>query len=180
MSACAPPPPPLTALVQQAAATVSSRVAPVAIPRVCLDSSLPAGSGMSTPGVASFAQADTAMFQQPVATWSPDRCMVVLHEVLHQVGMANGLQGGDQMPMEEGLDEAVSQDLRPAWLRAVQGHDTIVGLAYRPEVSRVRILSARATHRPWTSSAARHWRISIIAMPPAERPAMDSTPLPPG
>lgn len=151
---------------------VSLRVAPVAAPRVCLDDSLPAGSGMSMPGVVSFAAADAAVFGQAPATWPVDRPVVVLHEVLHQIGMANGLEGGAQMPLEEGLAEAVSHDLRPAWLRAVRGRDAAVPLAYRTEVAQVRQMSARATRRPWTSAAARAWRSTIIATPPAERPAM--------
>lgn len=151
---------------------VSARVAPVSMPRVCLDPSVPAGSGMSTPGVVSLAFADAAVFDQPPASWPADRAVVVLHEVLHQIGMANGLQGGDQMAMEEGLAEAVTQDLRPAWLRAVRGRDVAVPLAYRAEVAQVRVMSARATRRTWTSPAARAWRSTIIATPPAERPAM--------
>lgn len=170
--ACTPPPAPLTAIVQQATALVSARVAPVGMPTICMDPSVPAGAGMSTPGVISFAAADAAIYGQAPATWPPDRPVAIIHEVLHQVSMANGLSGSDNMAEEEGLAEAVSQDLRPVWLRSIRGRDAAVPVAYRPQVAAVRAASAAATGRVWSSPAAKAWRYKVMATPPAQRPAI--------
>lgn len=170
MHACLPPPSPLAGVVRRATALVSSRVMPIALPDVCLEASVPAGSGMATPGTVWFAKADAAIFSQPVRRWPADRVFVVLHEALHQVGMSNGLEGGDQMEEEDALSEAVAQDLRPVWLRREIGRDVPVSIAYRDLVARARMTSARAVGRPWPSPQARAWRIRALATPPAERP----------
>ena len=125
---------------------------------------------MATPGTVWFARDDIAIFSRSARRWPADRVFVVLHEALHQVGMSNGLEGGDQMDEEDGLSEAVAQDLRPVWLRREIGRDVPVGIAYRALVARARIASARAVGRPWPSPQARAWRIKALATPPAERP----------
>ena len=173
MTTCTPPPAPLAAIVRQATALVSARVAPVGMPTICLDDTVPAGSGMSTPGVVSFAAADAAIYGRPPATWPPDRPVAVLHEVLHQIGMANGLTGAaTEMYEEEGLAEAIAQDLRPVWLRSIRGRDAAVPIAYPPQVAAVRAASVAATGKAWSSPAAKAWRYSVIATPPAARPAI--------
>ena len=148
---------------------VSSRVAPIAVPGACLVTDVPAGSGMATPGTVYFSAADAARFSGPLRTWPADRLVVVLHEVLHQVGMANDLHGGDEMSTEEGAVEAVTHDLRPTLLRRVRGRDVNVPVAYRAWVTSVRNASARATGTRWTSPAARAWRARLVATPPAAR-----------
>lgn len=170
MPACIPPPTPLVTVVQRAAQLVSARVTPLAVPDTCLASDVPAGSGMATPGTVWFARADAPLFSTPVRRWSADRVFVVLHEALHQVGMANGLEGGDQMEEEDGLTESVAQDLRAVWLRREIGRDVPVAIAYRDLVRRARLTSARAVGRPWTSPQARAWRITALATRPSERP----------
>jgi len=170
MPACLPAPPPLAALVRDATALVSNRVAPIAVPTACLAGDVPAGSGMAVPGTVYFATADAATFARPLRSWPADRVVVVLHEVLHQVGMANDLEGGDEMPTEEGAVEAVTHDLRPVLLRRHIGRDVNVPVAYRSWVSAVRTASARATGTRWTTAAARAWRARLVATPPAARP----------
>jgi len=155
--------------VREATVLVRSRVAPIAVPRACLVKDVPAGSGMATPGTVYFSAADAAIFATPLRRWPADRLVVVLHEVLHQVGMANDLKGGDEMSTEEGAVEAVTHDLRPALLRRLQGRDVNVPVAYRSWVTSVRNASARATGTRWTSPAARAWRARLVATPPAAR-----------
>lgn len=169
MPACTPPPPPLAAIVRDATALVSARVAPIAVPSVCLSPEVPAGSGMAMPGAVWMSAADQAIFSRPQAQWPPDRLVSVLHEVLHQVGMDRGLEDGGEMHIEEGVVEAVTHDLRPAWLARTTGRDLAVPVAYPQWVASVRRASARATGRPWKSAAARHWRARLVAIAPAER-----------
>lgn len=143
---------------------------PIAVPDACLAADIPPGSGMATPGTVWFSRADAAVLNRPVRRWPADRAFVVLHEVLHQVGMSNGLEAGEQMEEEDGLSEAVAQDLRPVWLTRELGRDVPVAIAYRSLVARARITSARAVGRPWPSAQARAWRIEALRTPPAERP----------
>lgn len=162
-------PAPLAALVREATVLVSQRVSPIAQPGVCLAQDVPAGSGMAVPGTVYFAAADSATFAAAIRNWPADRAVVVLHEVLHQVGMANDLAGGDEMVTEEGAVEAVTHDLRPALLRRVIGRDVSVPVAYRSWVSSVRRASAKATGTRRTSIAARSWRAQLVATPPTAR-----------
>ncbi len=169
MPACTPPPPPVHAIVRQATALVSARVAPIAVPTACLSAEVPAGSGMATPGVVWLPAADAAMFARPARQWSADRLTALLHEVLHQVGMDRGLEDGGQMAIEEGAVEAVTHDLRPAWLKRTRGRDAAVPVAYPQWVATVRRASTVATTRPWKSAAARKWRALLVATPPLQR-----------
>lgn len=169
MPACTPPPPPLAAVVREATALVSSRVAPVAVPGVCLAGDVPSGSGMATPGTVWFAQSDATVFSHRARSWPADRHVAVLHEVLHQVSMARGLDGDGDMAIEEGSVEAVAHDLRPAWLKRMIGRDASVAVAYPGFVATVRRSSAAATSTPWKSAAARRWRAQLLATPPASR-----------
>ncbi|MBL6633187.1 MAG: hypothetical protein ISP32_02195 [Thermoleophilia bacterium] len=169
MPACTPPPPPVHAIVRQATALVSARVAPIATPTACMSSDIPAGSGMATPGVVWLPAADAAMLARPPRQWSPDRLTALLHEVLHQVGMERGLEEGGHMSVEEGAVEAVTHDLRPAWLKRIMGRNRAVAVAYPQWVASVRRASAVATQRPWKSSAARAWRARLVATPPLQR-----------
>lgn len=169
MPACTPPPPPLAAVVRDATAIVSSRVAPISSPTVCLSREVPAGSGLATPGTVWFAQSDATVFSRPARDWPADRHVAVLHEVLHQVSMARGLDGSGDMALEEGSVEAVTQDLRPALLRRTIGRDAPVAIAYPGYVATVRRSSAAATSSPWKSAAARRWRAQLLATPPADR-----------
>ena len=156
-------------MVREATALVSSRVAPIPVPDACLAPDIPAGSGMATPGAVWFSTRDAEVFARPPRQWPPDRHVSMLHEVLHQVGMARGLEGGDDMPAEEGSAEAVAHDLRPAWLRKVMGRDQPVPVAYPGWVASVRRASAAATGAAWTSPAARAWRARLLATPPLDR-----------
>lgn len=169
MIACTPPPPPLASVVRQATAVVNERIAPLDAPAVCLAGDVPRGSGMATPGTVWFSSADAATFARPARTWPADRPMVVLHEVLHQVAMRQGLEDGPDMATEEGVVEAVTHDLRPVWLKRVRGQAVPVPVAYPQWVATVRRASARATSAPWTSPAARAWRARVLATPPAQR-----------
>ena len=169
MFSCTPAPPPLDAMVREATALVSSRIAPVPVPEVCLTSDVPAGSGMATPGTVWFSSRDAGVFAKPPNQWPPDRHVSMLHEVLHQVGMERGLEGGDDMPAEEGSVEAVAHDLKPAWLKRVMGRDRPVAVAYPGWVASVRRASATATRSTWGSAAARAWRAQLLATPPLQR-----------
>ena len=166
---CTPPPPPLAAIVRQATQLVSSRVAAIPTPRACLTDEVPRGSGMATPGVVWFSAADQTVFAQPARRWPADRPVVVLHEVLHQVAMVNGLEADVDMSAEEGLVEAVTHDLKRQWLRQVRGRDGRVAIAYRGWVTSVRRASAAATGTRWTSRDARIWRARMVGTPPASR-----------
>lgn len=73
------------------------------------------------------------------------------------------------MSVEEGAVEAVTHDLRPAWLKRVRGRDAAVPVAYPQWVASVRRASAVATKRPWKSSRARLWRARLVATPPLQR-----------
>ena len=169
MPACTPPPPPLAAVVREATALVSARVAPIAVPTTCLAGDVPGGSGMATPGTVWFAQSDATVFSQPARTWPADRHIAVLHEVLHQVSMARGLEGDGDMALEEGSVEAVAHDLRSLWLKRMIGRDASVAVAYPGFVATVRRSSAVATASPWKSAAAKRWRAQLLATPPASR-----------
>jgi hypothetical protein len=169
---CTPPPPPLAAIVRQATQLVSSRVAPIPTPRACLTDEVAPGSGMATPGVVWFSAADDTVFRQSARRWPADRPVVVLHEVLHQVAMANGLEGDVDMAAEEGLVEAVTHDLKRQWLRRVRGRDGRVAIAYRGWVTSVRRASAAATASRWTSRDARVWRAQMVGTPPTARQAI--------
>lgn len=169
MPACTPPPPPLAAIVREATVLVNSRIAAIPTPSVCLAGDVPAGSGMATPGTVWFAASDATVFSRPASDWPADRHVAVLHEVLHQVSMARGLDGAGDMALEEGSVEAVAQDLRPVWLRRLIGHDASVAIAYRGWVSTVRLRSAAATGSPWKSVAAKRWRANLLATAPADR-----------
>lgn len=170
MLACLPAPAPLVSTVGRAVAFISKRVAPVAMPQVCLDADAPPGSGLCTVGQVIFPATDASIFEGAATTWAPDRLFIVMHEVIHQIAMNNGLQAGLQLRVEEGVSEAVAQDLKTEWMRLVRGRDAAVGLAYRDRVVRVRLASATATHTKWTSRAARRWRFALEATPPASRP----------
>lgn len=135
---------------------------------------IPAGSGMATPGVVWLPAADTAVYSVSPRQMAPDRLVAVLHEVLHQVGFANELAGGDEMTTEEGVVEAVTQDLRPVWLKRITRRDRAVPVAYGSWVSSVRTNSARATRTKWTSKQAARWRIQLLATPPAQRAALET------
>ena len=156
-------------MVHASAALVSSRIAPIQPPEVCLAPDIPPGSGMATPGTVWFSTQDAAIFGRSPQEWPPDRHVSMLHEVLHQVGMSRGLEGGDDMAAEEGSVEAVAHDLRPAWLRKVMGRDRPVPAAYPAWVASVRRASAAATGTRWTSPAARAWRAQLVATPPLQR-----------
>ena len=156
-------------MVRDATALVSYRIAPIPTPEACLAPDIPRGSGMATPGTVWFSTDDAALFARPARQWTPDRHVSVLHEVLHQVGMERGLEGGDDMPTEEGTVEAVAHDLRPAWLKRVMGRDYVVRVAYPQWVASVRRASAASTRSPWTSPVARAWRAQLLATPPPER-----------
>lgn len=156
-------------MVREATALVRSRVAPIPVPDACMSPDIAPGSGMATPGAVWFSTADADVFARPPRQWPPDRHVSMLHEVLHQVGMARGLEGGDDMATEEGSAEAVAHDLRPAWLRRVMGRDQAVPVAYPAWVASVRRASAAATGSRWTSPAARAWRAQLLATPPLER-----------
>lgn len=169
MPACTPPPPPLAAVVREATAIVGSRIAPIATPATCLAGDVPGGSGMATPGTVWFAQSDATVFSQPARNWPADRHVAVLHEVLHQVSMARGLEGDGDMALEEGSVEAVTHDLRPIWLKRMIGRDASVAVAYPGFVATVRRSSAVATATPWKSAAAKRWRAQLLATPPANR-----------
>jgi hypothetical protein len=148
---------------------VSARVAPIDIPTVCLAGDVPAGSGMATPGTVWFAASDATVFSRPTRSWPADRHAAVLHEVLHQVSMARGLDGDGDMAVEEGAVEAVTHDLRPTWLKRMIGRDASVAVAYPGFVATVRRKSATATGSPWKSTAAARWRAQLLATPPANR-----------
>ena len=176
MASCTPAPPPLAAIVREATALVSTRIAPIAAPDACLAPDIPAGAGMATPGAVWFSTDDAAQFARPPRQWAPDRHVSVLHEVLHQVGMERGLEGGDDMSTEEGSVEAVAHDLKTPWLKRVMGRDHPVRVAYPQWVASVRQASAASTGTPWTSAAARAWRVQLLATPPPERQLGASAP----
>ncbi len=135
---------------------------------------IPAGSGMATPGVVWLPAPDTRAYSAQPRRMAPDRLVAVLHEVLHQVGFANDLAGGDEMTTEEGVVEAVTQDLRPVWLKRITRRDRTVPVAYGSWVSSVRKQSARATRTKWTSKKAARWRVRLLATPPAQRAALET------
>lgn len=122
---------------------------------------------------------------------------VALHEYLHQASQWRW----DEVPVihdlaaymewgrlyEEGPVEAVALDLLPAYYRFTTGK-TIVGRrlgqvylgwsvdqlappAYWPYVQMWRVISARATGRPWRSHDAMEWRVALLTWGPAERMA---------
>jgi hypothetical protein len=172
MPVCLPPPPPLTAIVREATGFVSTRITPIPTPDVCLATDVPRGGGRAIPGVVDFSQADAQTFSRAPRTWPANLHMVVLHEVLHQVGMNNELESQAQMPLEEGAVEAVTQDLRRPWLLRVRGRDARVSLAYRSWVSSVRRASAGVTGTAWTRPEARAWRATLLTTSPRVRPQL--------
>lgn len=87
-----------------------------------------------------------------------DAAATVLHELLHR----GPVVGWDIDPyLEEGITEAVTEDLLPAWSQHFLGytlHPWEVAPSYTREVTYIRHQSARATGSSWRSRAARLWR----------------------
>jgi len=162
---------PFAAVSVQAAQLVRRHVAQIPDIQVCLAPEVSRGSGQAMPGTVWLAEDDRAIYAAPAAIWPADRNVALLHEMLHQVALGQGLQA-EQLPDEEGLVEAVTHDLRPRWLRMQTGRDQRVTIAYRSHVTAVRRASAQATEARWTSSVARAWRIRTLATPPGARPGM--------
>lgn len=91
--------------------------------------------------------------------------LILLHELLHRNEHLNGTQ--DDRDLEEGITEAMTLDLAPAYARQVVGRridfEDYSGSIYDEIVLDIRGASSIATGRPWWSRAARLWRRELWA-----------------
>ena len=79
---------------------------------------------------------------------------VLLHDLIHLAGIA-----------DEGITQAVTLDLLPAWTRRFPMRGSILvgfGSVYMGRVRAVRQESARVCGCPWTSRDARLWRRALL------------------
>jgi len=100
---------------------------------------------------------------------------ILVHEQLHQpkcLAARPGDPPGLARALEEGLTEAVAQDVLPAWFRrfAPTQDATMWAWGYDDEVERIRTLSRKVTgSRTWRTRAARIWRKDTLFLPCAQR-----------
>jgi hypothetical protein len=105
----------------------------------------------------------------------PDAGYVAIHELLHTRDLAPDEYGdGD---IEEGVVDAVTLDVYPAWLHwRLPNHPAVWGPAYPRQVAAIRYASARATgSRTWKDRAARIWRRQLLEADAAGRQQMLTT-----
>ena len=99
------------------------------------------------------------------ANGSPGAVYARQHELDHRPGNAAcwGEAGSAERALEEGLADAVAQDLMPAAMHrfAPQWWGFVLESGYEQEVRNVRYASAAATGRPWRSREARLWRRAL-------------------
>lgn len=93
----------------------------------------------------------------------PNALGSALHELLHQGFRSRWDQASPaERALEEGVVEAVAQDLMPAAARRFRLPAAAPGVVYPDRVRWVREASARATGRPWASYQARVWRRNLL------------------
>lgn len=102
---------------------------------------------------------DTITLAADFAYLSPASLYVQLHEHLHRAETIDGCYQD-----EEGIVDAITRDLYPAFMRRVLPRWVTFGephTDYDPQVRGVRYASAAATGRSWRSREARTWRRAL-------------------
>ncbi len=156
---------------------IANPVPIVSVPLGALDNKTQAGSN-----------ADGAAFYDHVAIedWLLEMgglplAAITLHEYLHEASYWRWAP--DELDVivdargvklyEEGLVEAVTYDMLPAWWRYLTGRrlraDVQPGSTYFSEVVTWRVWSARATGKPWRSPEAKAWRAAALNWSPTVR-----------
>jgi hypothetical protein len=166
---CIPPPHPLEQAVSTATRLVSEKVMPINRPTVCMNDTIDNAGAYAIKGAVFFRFDMVDTFSIPKDRWNFIQPELVLHEVLHQVGMENDLKIEDAW-LDEGIVEAVTSDMLPTFMHRLKMIPGNTGpVMYADRVKMVRVTSAKAVHKSWKSYVARKWRIKLLATPPSQR-----------
>jgi hypothetical protein len=164
------------------AAWLSGRGIPVTAPEVVVDPGL-LGGGEAWQGEVRVEPMTGGSLEADAAylaghrryAWDAPAVQLLMHEELHQVRGVAGYAGWTQAQrdVEEGVVEAVQQDLARSFQVSLPGHAPKEwGYLRMAETSAVRYASAKATHTRWTSPAARAWRLRLLLADDAGRAAL--------
>ncbi len=99
---------------------------------------------------------------------------LLIHESLHREETVGcWIPAAGQLNIEEGIVDALTADLAPAWGWRFWRQRIAIVPRYRAEVAAIRAASARATgSSSWRERSARHWRRALWAASCEGRAAM--------